>query len=110
VAFNRLIKRIFHPRLWRLHHTKVLALLSNGSRSPLNLKDLGVIFPDLVVGFVTLLAWFISVGIKSLGSSGLPILSCLSLPICLFSFRFLFGHKLISARLCSLFFSFLIES
>ena len=33
-----------------------------------------VLFPDLVSGFVTLLAGFVSVGIRALRSSGLPIL------------------------------------
>ena len=42
-----------------------------------------VLFPDLVSGFVTLLAGFVSVGIRALRSSGLPVLSCFP---CLSSF------------------------
>ena len=41
VAFKSTYQTDFHNRLWRLHHTKVLASLSNGSRFPSSLKDLG---------------------------------------------------------------------
>ena len=60
VAFKSTYQTDFQNRLWRLHHTKVLASLSNGLRFPSSLKDLGLLFPDLVSGFVTLLAWFVS--------------------------------------------------
>ena len=65
MAFKSTYQMDFHNRLRRLHHTKVLASLSNGSQFPSNLKDLGFSFPDLVSGFVTLLAWFVSVGIRA---------------------------------------------
>ena len=58
-----LIKRIIHPRLWRLHHTKVLALLSNGSRFPSNLIDLVGLFSRFGDGFrhvvgVVRISWY----------------------------------------------------
>ncbi|GMN56275.1 hypothetical protein TIFTF001_025385 [Ficus carica] len=45
------MKRTFHTCFWRLHHTKVLALLSNGSRFPSNLKDLGFVVPRFGIAF-----------------------------------------------------------
>ncbi|GMN36934.1 hypothetical protein TIFTF001_042540 [Ficus carica] len=57
ITFKSTYQTDFHNRLWRLHHTKVLTSLSNGSRFPSNLKDRGSLFLVLASGFVTLLAW-----------------------------------------------------
>ena len=54
---NRLIKRTSITVCGVFTILRFLLLLSNGSRFASKLKDLGLLFPDLITGFVTLLAW-----------------------------------------------------
>ena len=59
MAFKSTYQTDLRNRLWRLHHTKVMDPLSIGSRFASNLKDLGLLSPYLVLGFVPSLAWFV---------------------------------------------------